>query len=175
MATKTVQLVPLGNVPQPLLKELEPSLSVQMGVVAVPGSISLPTPDYAFNKDRRQYHSSAILRRLAALVDGAHFAMIAVTDVDLFEPDTAFIFGEADRESRVALISVCRLQEASGHEVLKRRLLIEIAHQTGRLLGLSFCEEPRCIMYLPSSLAECDRKNLSLCNVCRNELAKLNR
>ena len=175
MAAKTVQLVPLGTLPLSLIKDLEEPLLTQLGVTAVPGKAALPTPVYAFNKDRDQYHCSAIIRRVTALVEGGQAAVIAVTDVDLFEPDTAFVFGESDRESKVAIVSVFRLQESAGPELLKRRLQVELAHQAGRLLGLSFCEEPRCIMYLPSSVAEVDRKNLALCNVCRNELAKLNR
>jgi archaemetzincin len=30
-------------------------------------------------------------------------------------------------------------------------------------------------MFFATSVNDCDRKGLSLCNVCRNELAKLNR
>ena len=64
MATKTVQLVPLGTLPLSLIKDLEEPLLTQLGVTAVASKAALPTPVYAFNKDRDQYHCSAIIRRV---------------------------------------------------------------------------------------------------------------
>ncbi len=132
------------------------------------------TPAYAFNKDRKQYYCDAIMRRLVPLRSGQNL-LLGVTDVDLFVPDSPFVFGEADRESKVAVVSAHRLREGGESELLKRRLQLETLRLSGHLIGLSFCEEPKCIMYLSATLADIDRKNLNLCNVCRNELAKLSR
>jgi archaemetzincin len=52
---------------------------------------------------------------------------------------------------------------------------VEAVHQAGHLVGLSYCDDPRCVMFMATNPSDCDRKNVSLCNVCRNELAKLNR
>ncbi len=165
----------IGNPPLSLLKELEEPLAQQLGATAVQAKVQLPTPAYAFNKDRQQYHSNAIMRRLVTLLEAGNRYVLGVTDVDLFVPDSPFIFGEADRESKSAVVSIFRLRQGADHETLKRRTQVESVHQAGHLLGLSYCEDARCVMFLATSVGDCDRKSVQLCNVCRNELAKLNR
>ena len=150
------------------------ALAGQLAVATVLSKAQLPSPSYAFNKDRNQYHCTPILRRLQLLIDDSTF-VLGVADVDLFIPDSPFVFGEADREARAAVISVFRLGQNSPPEALERRLSAEALHQTGHLLGLSNCEDLRCAMYLATSVAECDRRTPALCNACRSELARLSR
>lgn len=173
MPTKTLQLVAIGTAPSSLLKELEEPLRIQLAVSFAPTKGTLPAPAYAFNKDRNQYHSLAIMRRLATLIDGANVIM-GVVDVDLFVPDSPFVFGEADRESRTAALSTARLK-ANGPDLFRRRVQLEAVHMAGHLVGLSYCEDARCAMFLAQSLQDLDKKQPTLCHVCRNELAKLNR
>lgn len=175
MPGKVVQLVAVGNISSTLLKDLEEPLQTQLSIAPVPGRVPLAEPKYAFNKDRNQYHSQAIMRRLVPLMQpGQHFAL-GVCEVDLFVPDSPFVFGEADRESKSALVSLFRLRQGADTEHLRRRVQVEAVHQAGHLLGLSYCEDSRCVMFLASAPQDLDRKNLALCNVCRNELGKLNR
>lgn len=171
---KTLQLLAVGTLPPGLLRDLEEPLQSQLAVTATHSRNGLQTPTYAFNKDRNQYHSNAIMRRLVPLLEGYHF-VLGVTEVDLFVPDSPFVFGEADREAKVAVVSISRLRISADVELLRRRAQVETVHQAGHLLGLSYCDDPRCVMFLGTSVSDCDRKGLSLCNVCRNELAKLNR
>jgi archaemetzincin len=112
------------------------------------------------------------MRRLVPLVEG-EVGVLAFSDVDLFVPDSAFVFGEADRESKVAVLSIARLRPQADPELLKRRVQIEGLHLAGHLVGLSYCEDPRCAMFLATSPQDVDRKQAALCHVCRNELAKL--
>ncbi|HYV45727.1 MAG TPA: non-proteolytic archaemetzincin-like protein [Myxococcaceae bacterium] len=174
MPTKSLQLVAVGTVPPGLLRELEEPLMTQLQVAATTSRAVLQAPTYAFNKDRNQYHSNAIMRRLVPLLEGHHF-VIGVTGVDLFVPDSPFVFGEADREAKVAVVSIARLKTGPEGDTLRRRAQVETVHQAGHLLGLSYCDDPRCVMFFATSVQDCDRKGLSLCNVCRNELQKLNR
>src|SRR5690349_7565020 len=109
MATKTLQLVIVGTVPPGLLRELEEPLMTQLQVSATSSRTVLQEPTYAFNKDRNQYHSNAIMRRLVPMMEG-HTFVIGLTGVDLFVPDSPFVFGEADRESKVAVVSISRLK-----------------------------------------------------------------
>jgi len=101
--------------------------------------------------------------------------VLGVTDVDLFVPDSPFVLGEADRESKSAVMSLFRLRQGADGEQLRRRLQVEAVHQAGHLLGLSYCEDARCVMFFAQTPQDCDRKQMSLCNNCRNELNKLNR
>ena len=173
MPAKSLQLVGVGNVPPGLLRELEDPLLTQLQIPSTASRTVLQSPAYAFNKDRNQYHSNAIMRRLVPLLEGFTFT-IGVTAVDLFVPDSPFVFGEADREAKVAVVSIARLK-GPPDEALRRRAQVETVHQAGHLLGLSYCDDPRCVMFFATSVQDCDRKGLALCNVCRNELQKLNR
>jgi archaemetzincin len=169
---KILLLVSVGNAPPTLLRDVEEPLAAQMGLSVVPSKVQLQRPEYAFNKDRGQYHCNAIMRRLATLLEPGQMVM-GLTDVDLFVPDSPFVFGEADRESRAAVVSLARLRQGAEGEQLRRRLQTEVVHQAGHLVGLSYCEDARCVMFFAQTPQDCDRKQLTLCNLCRNELQKL--
>lgn len=175
MPQKTLLLLSVGSPSATLLRDLQDPLATHIGVTAVVGRTALSAPAYAFNKDRGQYHCNAIMRRLTPLMEPGHSMVMGVTDVDLFVPDSPFVFGEADREARVAVMSLARLRQGAEGEHLRRRIQVEAVHQAGHLLGLSYCEDPRCVMFFAQTPQDCDRKQLSLCNLCRNELQKLNR
>ena len=116
----------------------------------------------------------AIMRRLLTVREPGALMVLGIVDVDLFVPDSQFVYGEADRESKSGVFSVFRLK-TENQELLKRRSTIEAVHQAGHLVGLSYCEDVRCTMFFATSLTDCDRRNLGLCNNCRNELNKLRR
>jgi archaemetzincin len=172
---KVLLLVPLGSPTPVLLRELEGPISLQLGLASVVSKLSLQAPAYAFNKDRGQYHCNAIMRRLVGLLEPGQSMVLGVTDVDLFVPDSPYVLGEADRESKSAVMSLARLRQGADGEQLRRRLQVEAVHQAGHLLGLSYCEDARCVMFFAQTPQDCDRKQMSLCNNCRNELNKLNR
>lgn len=175
MPERVLLLVSVGSVPPTLLKDLEEPLATHLGVTAVVGRMALQRPEYAFNKDRGQYHCNAIMRRLVTLMEPGHTMVMGVADVDLFVPDSPFVLGEADRESHSAVVSLARLRPGADAEQLRRRVQTEVVHQAGHLVGLSYCEEPRCVMFFSQTPQDCDRKQQGLCNMCRNELARLYR
>jgi archaemetzincin len=172
MRMKTLQLVSVGTAPGALLKELEAPLATQLSLSCSLGKPALGAPNYAYNKDRQQYHASAILRRLAPLA-GAGESVLGLVDVDLFVPDSNYVFGDADREVHAAVLSLMRLRQGAEGEQLRRRIQIEGLHQAGHLVGLSYCEDAKCAMFLATTPVETDRKQPALCHICRNELSKL--
>lgn len=175
MPSKVLQLVAMGNVAHQVLKELVEPLRTQLGLSSQVATQPLGVPTYAFNKDRSQYHSSAILRRLTASLAGPEQMLLAVTDVDLFMPDSPFVFGEADRDERVAVASLFRMRSDADPKAALRRAQSETVHQGGHLIGLSYCEDTRCVMFFAQQPQDCDRRGVTLCNLCRNELAKIGR
>lgn len=170
---RELQLVVVGDVQAAFLRELEQPISQVLGVASYLGKALMPTPGFAFNKDRHQFHTTAIMRRLLTIKDTGTPLILGVADVDLFVPDSPFVYGEADRESHVALMSLHRLK-ADG-ETWKRRTFVEAVHQAGHLIGLSYCEDARCAMFLATTITDAERRQLQLCNNCRNELVKLRR
>lgn len=173
MTTRELELVAIGDVQAAFLRELEAPIAQVLGVQAFLSKSLMPMPHFAFNKDRHQFHTTAIMRRLLALREPGVPLIMGVTEVDLFAPDVSFVYGEADRESHVSLMSLNRLK-ADG-DAWKRRTFVEAVHQSGHLIGLSFCEDPRCAMYLATTITDAERRQLQLCNNCRNELVKLRR
>jgi archaemetzincin len=173
MAVKELQLVPVGPVLAAFLRELEAPIAQVLGVSAYVGKGALPQPAFAFNKDRNQYHTSSIARRLLTLKDLGTPFILGVADVDLFVPDSTFVYGVADRESNASVMSIWRLKGEG--EAWKRRTFVEAVHQTGHLIGLSFCEDARCAMFFASTITDAERRQLHLCNNCRNELARIRR
>ncbi len=173
MAVRELQLLPIGPVQGAFLLELEAPIAQVLNVGAYVGKAVLAQPAFAFNKDRNQYHTTAIMRRLLTLKDPGTPLIIGVADVDLFVPDSPFVYGEADRESHAAVMSLWRLKGEG--EAWKRRTFVEAVHQAGHLVGLSYCEDARCAMYLATTITDAERRQLHLCNNCRNELAKIRR
>jgi archaemetzincin len=129
---------------------------------------SLDKPQYAFNKDRGQYHATSILRRLASLRPQAG-PVVGIVDVDLFLPDAPYVIGDADRDAGAAVFSLSRLSHADPERV-KRRLQVETVHGAGHLLGLSHCSDFRCAMFFSRDAADADRKGPGLCSSCRTAL-----
>ncbi len=169
-------LVQLGGLTRALLADVAGALSQTFGPPATFGPPQ-QRPEYAFNKDRRQYHSTAVLRRLAQLrgAEPADVPVLGITDVDIFIPDAPFVFGEADRDARSAVVSLNRLTHGpdgrlAEPERLRRRLQVESIHELGHLLGLSHCQDARCAMFLSHKPSDSDRKGLGLCGTCRGAL-----
>jgi archaemetzincin len=173
MTGRELQLVAVGNITPAMLKELEEPVGTLLQVGVFSGKTVLSRPQYAFNKDRNQYHSNAIMRRLLTIKEVGTTMVLGIADVDLFVPDSQFVYGEADRESHSGVLSNFRLK--ADENTMRRRVQVEAVHQAGHLVGLSYCEDVRCVMFFATSLADCDRRNLGLCNNCRNELHKLRR
>jgi archaemetzincin len=168
-----VIVLALGGVPRQLLADAGQELArvFAIGASMVPAQ---DRPQYAFNKDRAQYHSAAILRRLAGL-RGGEVPVVAVTDADLFVPDAPYVFGDADRDAQVAVVSTARLAHGvDGRELpadkLRRRVLVEAVHELGQLFGLSPCSDARCAMYPSHRPSDADRKGPGLCGACRAAL-----
>ena len=53
---------------------------------------------------------------------------------------------------------------------LINRLVKEIVHETGQILGLEHCPNPECVMHFSNTLAHTDRKKRTLCSKCANRL-----
>jgi archaemetzincin len=169
-------LVPVGPLPKGLLVDVSAALQETFGA---PSDVAaaLLKPDFAFNKDRHQYHSTAVLRRLdATRTRGVEAPVLGIVDVDLFVPDQPFVFGEADRDARSALVSVYRLKGNDGRPIPQERLAhrarVEAAHAMGHLLGLSHCTDFRCAMFLSHTPADSDRKGDGLCCACRSAIGR---
>lgn len=168
-------LVPVGKLEEEFFEMLRPILEETFNRPTAVHK-ALPVPKYAFNPTRGQYHSAAILKRVESLRDPKWDAALGFVNVDLFVPEVPFIFGEADRSTRSAIISLTRLRPESGtsdarRELMNKRLIAESIHQIGLIRGLAQCPNNRCVMFYSATVQDTDKKGSAFCANCRKRLA----
>jgi len=130
---------------------------------------------FAWDPERRQYYSSALLFRLAARGSTSGVRWLGVTPLDLYVPVLTFVFGEAQLGGPAAIVSWRRLEETfyglpDNPDVLEFRLLKESLHELGHTIGLRHCDNPLCVMASTHSVELLDEKDAEYCPGCRKFL-----
>ncbi len=174
---KLLQLLPIGNVDDGLLKDLGPAIEE---ILCVPCKV-LPLrldPGFAFHGERQQYHSSEILQRMQNFLSADSWRMLGIAAVDLYIPILTFVFGEAQMGGPCSVLSTHRLrQEFYGippdSELFRQRLLKEAVHEVGHTLSLTHCDDCRCVMASSHAVEWIDLKESALCSVCRAATAQV--
>lgn len=170
----SVYVVSLGNVDDEVLVSIETTLERTFGFETrrmPPGR----DPEYAIDLKRRQYSSSMILQELVRRRPREAARLLAVTEKDLFIPMLSFIFGQAQLNGAVAIVSLARLRQefysmpANG-SLLLSRVAKEVTHELGHTLGLIHCVDIACPMSLSPSIRQVDSKGSEFCESCRSLL-----
>lgn len=133
-------------------------------------------PAAAFDPERGQHHSTALLDRLVAVCPGAH-RVLGVTAFDLFVPVLTFVFGEAQVGGRCAVVSSFRLREEyyglpADEELTAERLVKEAVHELGHTFGLRHCDDWTCVMHSTHAVERLDLKTAELCEHCRGRVLR---
>jgi archaemetzincin len=166
-------LVPVGGVDQKVMDFLKHDLNKVFNRQVMIGK-GMPEPDYAFNKKRNQYLSTAILKAIMGEKGYmAHEKILGVVDQDLYVPELNFVFGEAGQKA--AVISITRLRQEfydlpEDQSLFHRRVLTEAVHELGHTYGLSHCRSPHCVMFFSNTLMDTDRKGSEFCPECKGKL-----
>ncbi|MGA8149931.1 MAG: archaemetzincin family Zn-dependent metalloprotease [Terriglobales bacterium] len=168
---KQLQLLPIGNVDDGLLRDLCPAIEK---ILYVPCKV-LPVrmdPEFAFHEERQQYHSSEILQHMQNFLSGDSWRMLGVAAVDFYIPILSFVFGEAQVDGPCAVVSAHRLrQEFYGlppdPDLFRQRLIKEAAHELGHTMNLTHCDDYRCVMASSHAVDWIDLKEGALCSACR--------
>ena len=167
---KRMQLLPLGEIDGRQIRELAESLSREMRRPCDVLSAELDL-SWSFNPSRAQHHSTEILARMASHVTPETWRLLGVTAVDLYIPILTFVFGEAQLNGTLALVSTHRLrQEFYGfpgdEQLVSARLLKEAVHELGHTFGLRHCADTECAMAPSHAVEWIDLKNAHFCRTC---------
>jgi archaemetzincin len=168
---KSVYLKVIGHTQAALLETLRESLC---GLMAVPVKIieQYESPQYAFDPKRNQYYARKIIERLMATIPHDCEKLIGVTDIDLCTPVLTFVYGEAQLNGTIALISSYRLRPeffnlAPNDTLLGDRMTKECIHELGHCYGLFHCNDTHCVMFFSNSVVSIDNKRKDFCRKCR--------
>ena len=128
-------------------------------------------PSFAFDTYRNQFNSSYIISALLDRFPAHSGKIIGITAVDLFVPVLTYVFGEAQLDGRIAVLSTYRLKEElygldPNPKLEYIRLLKEANHELGHTFGLIHCHNPECVMRSSTSAEEVDVKGKFFCDEC---------
>jgi archaemetzincin len=134
-------------------------------------------PSDSYDRSRDQYHSVRLMQTLSDVLPRDAARLIGVTEVDLSIPMLSFLFGQAQMDGRIAVISACRLRQefyglpADG-DLLRQRTVKETLHELGHTFGLTHCEDAKCVMRLATHIVLVDEKSESYCARCGTHVAR---
>jgi archaemetzincin len=171
----SILLVPIGEIDKKVIEKLQLDLGKIFNKQVEVGQ-GMPDPDYAYNKKRNQYLSTAILKRLMEQKESvAYGKVLGIVDQDLYVPELNFVFGEAGQ--KVAVISLTRLRQefyrlSPDRNLFYKRALTEAVHELGHTYGLGHCRNPHCVMFFSNSLMDTDRKGPEFCLECNRKLSR---
>jgi len=168
-----ITLQPFVEIPRGILIELKTRLHEAFGC-PIDIKDPVPVPEEAFDPRRKQYLSDVFLAKLKAMSKSAG-KLLGITEVNLFTSGLNFVFGQADGEAGVAVISLHLLrQEEYGlpadEQLLKERALKEAVHELGHTFGLGHCPDGSCVMHFSNSLIDTDCKKTYFCSRCQPKL-----
>ncbi len=138
-------------------------------------SPSAPVPPTAWMASRRQYDSTHLILYVETLAPPDSGRVLAMCDVDLASEVMTFVFGEAEIEGRIAVMSLHRLrQEVYGLPadpgLFRARAAKVAVHEMGHTWGLRHCFRYRCVMYPAETVEIADIKTESFCDSCTGKL-----
>lgn len=169
-------LVAIGSVPERIWEWIE-NAAAEWFPLPIRRIGPLAIPESAYEPKRGQYQSVEIMKMLAQQKPSDAARILGVTDVDLAIPMLSFLFGQAQLDGPVAVVSLFRLhQEFYGlpadDAVLRERTIKEVLHELGHTFGLTHCSESRCAMSLATHIALVDAKAERFCSRCGSQLVE---
>lgn len=169
-STATILLAPIGAFDADILSVVEKMVPRTFGLPCRIGPL-LDDIGFAWNAERGQFHSTAIIAKLSEAAPLDVFKVIGLTHDDLFIPILTHVYGEAQLGGRSCIVSTCRLAEGIsmvGQRALYlERIAKEAAHELGHTFDLRHCKDHHCLMHYCRSTGDVDAKNSRLCRYCQ--------
>lgn len=169
VSDQTIALTAIGVEKPILMTHLAERIEQVFGYRVEPCNL-LSDVAFAYDENREQYHSTAILEHLEKLASERSIKVLAVTDVDLFIPILTHVYGEAQLGGRTAVVSLYRLRQGlnsvNSERLLFTRAAKEAIHELGHTFQLRHCPDASCIMHYCRTEKDVDDKSEQLCRYC---------
>ncbi len=165
-----VQIIPINAIDPAFLARLALCLEERF-LYSIRVERALAIPRSAVNSTRQQMFLSTLTSKVVRSASTESGLLLAITDFDLYKTSHRFLFGDADEQQRVAVVSLHRLRsefygEDPDDNQLFQRTLKECVHELGHAVGLKHCYNARCAMYFSNSIFETDNKMSHFCETC---------
>lgn len=165
----SILISPVGKLSTELIEAVAGEIKQVFGFSTETSPI-LQDLSFARDDNRNQYHSTAILDRLAADIPPHAIRVLAIAQVDLFIPILTYVYGEAQLGGKACIVSTFRLNEGrSGMNIPPKyidRIVKEAIHELGHTFNLRHCPEAACIMHYCRNEEDVDHKSDQLCRYC---------
>lgn len=173
---KTLYVLPVGKVPAQVLEWVD-SIVAEWFPMPARRLTAVPLPEAAYDAKRGQYQSAEIMREVANHAPPDACRVLGVTEADLAIPTLTFLFGQAQLDGTVAVVSLARLRQEfyglpADETLLRERVDKEVLHELGHTFGLTHCHDPKCAMSLSTHVGFVDGKDESYCMNCGIRLAR---
>ena len=176
-----IYLVPAGEVDDKVIEALKETLPDHLPMTSnVEVGRRQKIPQTAYDPSRNQYDAKAVLDDIFGRITivAANERALIVTDVDLYQPESNFVFGLADDKKGAAIISATRLKNEfygakPDEKIFLERVLKEALREIGHSLGLARCPDPKCVMRFSVSLQDTDRSKDKFCHDCGKKLRNI--
>jgi len=137
----------------------------------------LEVPPQAWDPARAQYQSVEIMKALVRAAPADATRVLGLTECDLAIPLLTFLFGQAQLDGKVAVVSLHRLRQEfyglpADENLLHERLAKEILHELGHTFGLTHCPQQTCAMSLSTHIEFVDAKSAGYCEPCAARVAR---
>ena len=165
-----LRIVPINTVAQGFLSRLALCLEERF-LYRISVERALAVPSSAVNAARGQMFLPTLIAKVLRARADEGGLLLCLTDFDLYKTSQRYVFGDADEQRGIAVVSMHRLRgefygEEPDENLLFQRALKECVHELGHALGLRHCYNARCAMYYSTSVFETDNKMPHFCEVC---------
>lgn len=128
---------------------------------------SIPSPPEAYNARRRQWDAARLIRWVVECHRDPTALNVALHPGDLYVPGFNFVFGLAEPAYETCIVGLARLQSPDP-ERWHHRVLTEVLHELGHLMGLEHCATRSCAMFFSNTIRETDAKGPAFCPKCQH-------
>jgi archaemetzincin len=170
-----IRIVPLQPVSNELISSIvHPLRSVFQTEVHVDQQIS-DIVEKTYDDSRAQHNSTQIIAELLRQYPFEQTKILGITSVDLFVPILTYVFGEAQLDGPVCVVSTYRLDDTiyglpADPGLFFERALKESVHELGHTYGLYHCKNYECAMHTSTAAEDIDQKGATLCEECRRSI-----